>query len=75
VEARGYIPNPHLSGEDTGPGFIGRLENDMNEELIFSLEHIVPGSKAKYFFPDSEDPQTGYRGMAGRNAWDHVERG
>lgn len=47
------------SGLDSEPGFVGKIEkapqDPPNEgvELVFGLSHIVPGSKAKYFFPDA----------------------
>jgi hypothetical protein len=62
----------HLGGSFMGPGFIG--QTDEGDELVFSMEQIVPGSKAKYYFPIEDEPGTGYRGMAGREAWDSTAR-
>jgi len=51
------------------------------EEVAVSLDHVVPGSKAKYYFPDDEvdtygrDVPNPYRRMADRNALGHIERG
>ncbi len=57
------------------PGFVGRLEyptdkiKSMDEELTFPLSAVVPGSKAKGYFPSSEygrdmDEPNPYRDMA-----------
>jgi len=54
----------------SGPGFLGVTRG--GEILAFSVDSVVPGSKAKYYFADGDD--LGHRSMAGRAAWDHVER-
>lgn len=38
----------------SGPGFIGETDEG---QLVFSFKQVVPGSKSKYFFDDSEEFQ------------------
>jgi len=42
-----------VPGNFSGPGFVGEIDPDSGEggELVFSLNQVVPGSKAKYYFP------------------------
>lgn len=37
----------------SGPGFVGKIDPSSGEdgELVFALDQVVQGSKAKYFFP------------------------
>lgn len=64
------------------PGFLGRNEDpnnydmDVGEEGWFTMEEIVPNSKAKYYFPDTDDPDRPgiYRKIARRNAMSGISR-
>lgn len=44
----------------TGPGFVGTIRTEMNdgsfdeEQMVFSLKQVVPGSKVKYYFPEDD---------------------
>jgi len=65
--------------EFSGPGFVGLTPE--GDELVFALDQVVPGSKAKYYFPGDEiddygrDVPNPYRRMASRDALGHIERG
>jgi hypothetical protein len=57
--ATGYMkndPTARVNMDDVfnGPGFVGDIDPDSGEsgELVFSANQIVPGSKAKYYFPE-----------------------
>jgi len=41
----------HSGGAFSGSGFVGSTDEG---ELVFSMKQIVPGSKAKYYFPSME---------------------
>lgn len=40
-----------------GPGFVGEIDPDSGESgsLVFSLQQVIPGSKAKGYFPKDDD--------------------
>lgn len=69
-------PDPRNPEEFTGPGFVGEIDQDSGESgtLVFSLNQVVPGSKAKGYFPKDEYDEWGrdvpnpYRKMARRFA-------
>ncbi len=47
------------SEDFTGPGFVGVGTGDegdwgKDEQGVFSLKQVIPGSKLKYFFPSEE---------------------
>jgi len=49
-------PDPRNPGAFVGPGFVGEIDPDSGESgtLVFSLNQVVPGSKAKGYFPKDE---------------------
>lgn len=71
-----YMPDAHTDRVFQGPGFVGDIDPSSGEsgKLVFSLQQVVPGSKAKGYFPrlgdeDDEDEygrpmQNPYRQMA-----------
>lgn len=47
-------PDPRKPHEYTGPGFVGKIEDPHSGEsgtLVWSLNQVVPGSKAQGYFP------------------------
>ena len=50
-------PDPRAPGKFTGPGFVGEIEAGQGESgtMVFSLNDVVPGSKAKGYFPKLGD--------------------
>lgn len=74
VNAVAGEPDPRNPEDFTGPGFIGEIDPDSGEsgQLVFSLNQVVPGSKAKGYFPKDEyddwgrDVPNPYRKMAKR---------
>jgi hypothetical protein len=76
----GYGDDTFLDGVPfDGPGVV--VQTGDGEEVAVPLDHVVPGSKAKYYFPDDEvdaygrDVPNPYRRMADRDALGHIERG
>lgn len=76
----GYGSDSFLDGKAfQGPGVL--VQTETGDEVAVPLDSVVPGSKAKYYFPDmgtddyGRDVPNPYRRMAGRNALAHIERG
>lgn len=78
----GADANEHPSDEEfRGPGFVGEIDPDSGESgsLVFSLNQVLPGSKAKGYFPKmgwdewGRDVPNPYRKMAKRFATGAVE--
>jgi len=57
VNAHAGEPDPRNPGDFTGPGFVGEIDPESGESgtLVFSLNQVVPGSKAKGYFPRDID--------------------
>jgi hypothetical protein len=53
VNAEAGAPDDRSPDEFTGPGFVGEIDPTSGEsgQLVFSLKQVVPGSKAKGYFP------------------------
>jgi len=61
VEAETGIERDTSNPDDEffeGPGFVGDIDPASGEggELVFSLHQVMPGSKAKYYFPKLGEP-------------------
>jgi len=48
---------PRNPGEFSGPGFLGEIDPESGESgrMVFSLNQVLPGSKAKGYFPRDVD--------------------
>jgi hypothetical protein len=57
VNASAGPEDPRSPGEFSGPGFVGEIDPESGEsgQLVFSLNQVLPGSKAKGYFPKLGD--------------------
>lgn len=57
VNAIAGEPDPRTPHRFEGPGFVGEVEPGQDEsgEMVFSMNDVVPGSKAKGYFPKFGD--------------------
>lgn len=68
-------------GKFSGPGFVGEIDPESGESgrLVFSMNQVLPGSKAKGYFPKMGEDEYGrdvpnpYRKMARRFATKAIE--
>lgn len=53
VNAEAGAADPRNPSDFTGPGFVGEIDPESGESgtLVFSMNQVVPGSKAKGYFP------------------------
>lgn len=52
VNAEAGPPDPRNPKKFAGPGFVGKTDEG---ELVFSLNDVIPWSKARYFLPQFEE--------------------